>query len=693
MKLSKYILLLIIPVFFAACEDEDILPVIEDVAAPSELSIKVVMDAENPGRASVIPGGRGVTLFTVDYGDGSETEDLQVGEAGVHQYIQGNYTIGLTAMGINGKTTTLSEQITVAALPPSNLTVSISPTAGNPLSISVSATADNASGFAVYFGETTDEVATPLITGEAVSHAYAAPGDYEIRVVALSEGLETSLEYTETVTITDGSMAVVFPLNFEDTNTTYTWEGFGGATASIVDNPDASGENTSARVAQLNKSSGSEVWAGAFINLDAPVDFSASDKVFINVWSPRAGIPVILKIETADNADVFVETTTNNTMANAWEVMEFDFSAAGDLTIDYQKVVIFFDFGTAGTDEDFYFDDLSLDGTTSGGGGGGNDGTVQLPLDFQDADADYVFTGFGGAEAEVVDNPDASGINTSSRVAALTKSAGETWAGVFIDTDEAIDFSTDQTVQLKVWSPTPNAPIILKIENPDNSDDNVEMTVTTTTTNAWEELEFDLSGIEAFANIRRIVLFANFGAEGSGEVYYFDDISLDGSGGGGGGGGGGSAIELPLDFEDTDANYTFTGFGGAEAVVIDNPDASGINTSGRVAALTKSAGETWAGVFIDLDDNIDFSNSQTVRLKVWSPTPDAPIILKIENPSNGDDNVEMTIMTTLTNAWEELEFDLSGIEAFAGVRRVVLFANFGTNGSGEVYYFDDIRQN
>jgi len=322
-----------------------------------------------------------------------------------------------------------------------------------------------------------------------------------------------------------------------------------------------------------------------------------------------------------------------------------------------------------------------------------DDGTVQLPLDFQDADADYVFTGFGGAEAEVVDNPDASGINTSSRVAALTKSAGETWAGVFIDTDEAIDFSTDQTVQLKVWSPTPNAPIILKIENPDNSDDNVEMTVTTTTTNAWEELEFDLSGIEAFANIRRIVLFANFGAEGSGEVYYFDDISLDGSGGGGGGGGGGSAIELPLDFEDTDANYTFTGFGGAEAVVIDNPDASGINTSGRVAALTKSAGETWAGVFIDLDDNIDFSNSQTVRLKVWSPTPDAPIILKIENPSNGDDNVEMTIMTTLTNAWEELEFDLSGIEAFAGVRRVVLFANFGTNGSGEVYYFDDIRQN
>jgi len=692
MKLSKYILLLFLPLFFAACEDEDVLPVLEDVEAPEELSIKVVMDAENPGLATVIPGGRGVTLFTVDYGDGSDTEDLRIGDAGVHQYVEGNYNVGLTATGINGMTATLSEQITVAAVPPSNLSVNISPTAGNPLSINVSAAADNASGFVVYFGETVDEVATPLPSGVTISYTYTTPGNYAVRVVALSQGMETSLEYTETVTITDGSTAVVFPLDFENTSTTYTWEGFGGVSASIIDNPDASGENTSARVARLSKSSGSEVWAGAFINLDAPVDFSSSDKAFLNVWSPRAGIPVILKIETANDADVFVEATTSTSTANAWELVEFDFSAAGDLTIDYRKVVIFFDFGTAGMGEDFFFDDLSLDGTTGGDGGGGNDGAVDLPLDFQDAEANYAFTGFGGAEAVVVDNPDASGINTSSRVAALTKNAGEVWAGVFIDLDDDIDFSGGQAVRLKVWSPTPDAPVTLKIENPDNADDNVEMTLNTTTTNAWEELEFDLSGIEAFTGMRRIVLFANFGTNGTGEVYYFDDLSLDGMVGGGDGGGGG-AIELPLEFEDPDVTYVFTGFGGASGEVIDNPDAGGINTSGRVAALTKNAGEVWAGVFIDLDNDIDFSGGQAVRLKVWSPTPDAPITLKIENPDNADDNVEMTLNTTTTNDWEELEFDLSGIEAFTGLRRIVLFANFGTNGSGEIYYFDDIRQN
>lgn len=81
-----------------------------------------------------------------------------------------------------------------------------------------------------------------------------------------------------------------------------------------------------------------------------------------------------------------------------------------------------------------------------------------------------------------------------------------------------------------------------------------------------------------------------------------------------------------------------------------------------------------------------------MKLKVWSPVANAPILLKLENPDNGDDNIEVSMSTTGANQWEELTYDFTGIEAFPNIKRVVLFGNFGTAGTGEVYYFDDIRK-
>jgi PKD repeat protein len=525
---TKYLFLLLFFVGFTACDDEQILPALEEAPVPTELSLGITMDADNPGNAIITPGGRGVTLFTLDFGDGSTAEELVIGASATHRYMVGSYTITLTATGINGETATLTENLTIDVLPPSNLVVNINGTPGNPLSVNLSATADFAAGFNAYFGDVANETPTIFQVGETISHAYTAEGDYDVRVVALSEGMETSLEETQTVSVSNGDNAVLLPLNFENTSIDFAWGGFGGANAAVIANPDVSEGNNSARVVELNKTSGSEVWAGAFLPLEGPVDFSSSSKIFINVWSPRAGIPVILKLEDAVDADINVEVTTNTTMANGWHQMEFDFSGSGDLSLPYEKVVIFFDFGTNGMNENFYFDEISLDPDGSGGGGGGGGDEIALPLDFQSAQTSYTFDGFGGAGAEVIDNPDASGINTSSRVTSLTKESGsEVWAGVFIDLANPIDFSGGQTMKLKVWSPVANAPILFKLENPDNSDDNIEVTMSTTGANQWEELTYNFSGIEALPNIKRVVLFGNFGTSGTGETYYFDDIRLE----------------------------------------------------------------------------------------------------------------------------------------------------------------------
>ncbi|MEL7160026.1 MAG: carbohydrate-binding protein, partial [Bacteroidota bacterium] len=228
-----------------------------------------------------------------------------------------------------------------------------------------------------------------------------------------------------------------------------------------------------------------------------------------------------------------------------------------------------------------------------------------------------------------------------------------------------------------------NVPVLLKLENGTNADFFHEVTLNTTVAGGWEELEFDFSDADLSDTYDKVVIFYNFGNSDRGTKYYFDDIELtDGS----------AAVELPLNFESPDIEFTFDGFGGASAEVVDNPDATGINASNRVGAFTKMINsETWGGVFIDAAAPIDFSGTQRIRLKIWSPVVGASILLKLESPSDGSAFLEVPVSTTVANAWEELEYDFSGIEAFSDIRRVVIFCDFGNSGTEQTYYFDDIE--
>jgi uncharacterized protein YkuJ len=145
------------------------------------------------------------------------------------------------------------------------------------------------------------------------------------------------------------------PLDFE---TAIAINGFGAAQGSIVANPDATGINLSANVAQMLKPSGSETWAGVAMSLIAPIDFSVQKKLKMKVWSPQAGIPVLLKIEKAGDNSVFMEKIVNTTVANGWEELTYDYDGSIDSTVDYQTVVIFFNFGVSGDGSTYYFDDI-----------------------------------------------------------------------------------------------------------------------------------------------------------------------------------------------------------------------------------------------------------------------------------------------------------------------------------------------
>lgn len=644
-------------------------PNLDDVAAPSNISALFTIASDNSGLVTIRPNGEGVTMYTVNFGDGSgDSEELRPGEEVSRVYDEGSYDVTIDAMSINGEVTSYTQELMVSFRAPENLSVNVVPVPGDPFSIEVNAAADLETFFEVDFGDSTDIEA--FMEGEVVRHTYAEVGEYILTVVARSGGV-ASTEFTDTVTI---SNPLLLPLDFEATNRTYEFANFGGATTIVVDNPDMSDGNPSSRVGQLTKTAGSEVWAGSLIELGEPIDFSELQSMRVRTWAPQSGINVLLKLENATDPNIFHEVQVQNTVANEWEELVFDFSGA-DFSQEYQKVVIFFDFGNPGTGADYYFDDIAL---TSGGP------ILELPLDFESDELDYTFTGFGGGGAGVIANPDPSGINISDNVVEFVKSPGsEVWGGASIPLAEPIDFTGMERVRMDVWSPKAGADVLLKFEKLGDPGTFVELAVPTTVTNEWETLEFDFSGINSANDYQLMAVFFDFGVSGTGEPYYFDNVRLsDGS----------ATITLPLTFENTEVNYSFGGFGGGSAQVIDNPDPTAPNTSNRVVEFIKQQGsEVWGGVSTDLTSPIDFSSREKISLKVWAPTAGADILLKLENIDDPNIFVELPVATTVANQWEELEFDFTGVDNANNYQRVVLFCDFGNSGTGEAYYIDDIQ--
>lgn len=514
MKKIHLIIKLFIVILFIGCSNDRDTPDIDAITSPTNISALATITQDNSGKVTILPRGEGITQYEVYFGDGTAQPALvNPGATVTHSYHEGVYQVKIVGITLNGKRTESIQPVTVSFLPPTNLNVTIAHVPGDNMSIKVSATANLETFFQVYYGEDPNQVPVNFMEGETVTHTYATVGTYTVRVVALSGGAATT-EYTENVTITN---PVLLPVTFESSSLNYAFTNFGGANTSVVSNPDVSAGNGSAKVARLTKNAGSEVWAGSFLELGAPIDFSTLHKIKIKTWSPQAGIVVKMKLENLTNSSINTEVDVTNTVANAWEELTFDFTGVNNAN-NYQRVVVFFDFGNAGTGANYYFDDIDL---TSGLE------TVALPLNFQSSTLTYTFTNFGGADTSVIDNPNMTGINTSSKVGKLVKASGaQVWAGSFIELGSPINFATMHKIKMKVWSPQAGIVVKFKMENFSNSSINTELDATTTVANGWEELTYDFAGIVNSNNYQRVVVFFDFGNAGTGATYYFDDIQL-----------------------------------------------------------------------------------------------------------------------------------------------------------------------
>lgn len=538
----------------------------------------------------------------------------------------------------------------------------------------------------------TSAVKSYIDGNQGVGETFVPTGQYAVMTLFIDgPGTAAGTFYIDDIQQEEAQSLPQLPVDFEAADVAYVLEGFGGVDpALVIDNPDASGINTSAKVVQMTKNAGAEIWAGATMQLAGPIDFAAGTSVKVKVWSPRANTTILFKVENSGDAGIAAEASNSTTVANEWEELTFDLTGLVSLANSYDKLAVFPDFGTAGQGENFYFDDISLAASEAV--------LPELPVDFESTTISYNWTGFGSVDfgeipSGVIPNPDATGINASGFVVQISKTAGaQVWAGSTMTLNGPIDFSAGTTIKMKVWSPRVGTPIMFKLENANDSAIFAEVSSTTTTSNAWEELSFDFIGINTSNSYSKIAVFPDFGSVGAGEDFYFDDISLASSES--------QLPQLPVSFESANTTYNLISFGGVSfAGVIDNPDATGINTSGKVVQLTKSSGsEVWAGASMLLAGPIDFSSSTVVSLKVWSPRAGTPILFKIENADDAAINAEVQAVTSVAGGWEELSFDMStsavGVfNAANSYGRIALFPDFGANGQGENFYFDDITLN
>jgi hypothetical protein len=360
MKNIKNILLFSFALLFVgACEEDTYdISAVDAITAPSNVSAIFDITQDNTGLVTIVPQAENVAKFRIKFGDMSDevATEYALNELISHIYEEGVYTLDITAVGITGLTTTINEELNITFKAPENLIVSIAQDAINPKIVTVSANADFATVMEIYFGDQDPELPTLALPGEAVQHTYANPGEYSFRVVAKSAGAATA-EYTETIIVPDATDPVAFPIDFESFTVNYAFSDFGNAASTVIDNPDATGINTSNKVGQLIKSAGAEVWAGSLLTLGDAIDFSSKKLFYMKVWSPKSGAIVKLKVENLDDGGIAHEVDVTTTTSNAWEELAFDFSDVDD-SQTYQKVVVFFDFGNPGDDALYYFDDI-----------------------------------------------------------------------------------------------------------------------------------------------------------------------------------------------------------------------------------------------------------------------------------------------------------------------------------------------
>ena len=678
MKTLKYIMSLALVFFISCAEDNNDLSFVDKIVAPTNVSAQFQVAQDNSGLVSITPNSDGAVSYNITFGDDTaEPVNIKQGENVEHTYTEGTYTVSVEAIGLSGLKTVANQELVVSFKAPENLVVTIENDAAISKQVNVTATADYATIFDVYFGEPGNDDPVSANIGEVASYNYQDAGTYTIRVVAKGGAIETT-EYTEEFEVTAILQPLAgAPIPSRSQNDVISIYSDIYANPNPIDYNPNWGQTTTYTQIDVNGDNIIQYGDLTYQGIDfstVPVDASAMEFLHVDIWTADDNFNAKLSpISSGPNETAYDLALT----ANQWTSFDIPLSFFTDANplVDFADIIQFKFDGVASGAGTIFVDNLYFYRAPTSTAPGVTPITFETP---------FTLDQFDGGGTSIVANPDTNG-NDSATVLEMVKGAGQPWAGSKVTIPTPFDFSNSTTVTAKVWSPRAGLNLLMKFE------DNVpwpgvtgtaEITATTTVANGWETLSFDFSGIDMNIDWYNMVLIMDNGTQGDGTAnytIYVDDVSTD----------------PMLDFE---PKFELSSFDGGGISVIANPDTNG-NSSSMVAEIVKGAGQPWAGSKITVPSPFSFAGATTVTIKVWSPRAGLNLLMKFEDnvPWPGvTGTAEITATTTVANTWETLTYDFSGIDMNIDWYNLVLIMDNGTQGDGSAnytIYIDDIEQN
>jgi hypothetical protein len=305
-----------------------------------------------------------------------------------------------------------------------------------------------------------------------------------------------------------------FPFTFESGTTTFT--DFDGGVTTQITNPVPGGINTSAKVAQMVKSTG-QPWGGSYITMPAPIDFSVNKVVKLKVYFPVAGKKLLLKFEGSGNDANNFQIESATVPANVWTELSFDYSGISNNL--NPKMVFIFDLGTMGdgtANSTYYFDDVTFSPPVV------VYDQIVLPLDFENTNQNFLFTNFDGGELTKIANPQMGPANPSATVLQMKKNFGQPWGGGWFQLASNIDLSLGKYFRMLVYSPKVGGRVLFKLEGtgPATQIDSPPLVM------GWQEVVWDFTALPA-GTYNKIIFINDLDVMGDGTAaftYYYDNI-------------------------------------------------------------------------------------------------------------------------------------------------------------------------
>ncbi|MCU4162819.1 T9SS type A sorting domain-containing protein [Carboxylicivirga caseinilyticus] len=286
----------------------------------------------------------------------------------------------------------------------------------------------------------------------------------------------------------------------------------------------------------------------------------------------------------------------------------------------------------------------------------------------------------GLSSVAVVDDPAGAGHGKVGEI--TSSSSGLKWQNAQLQLiTNYIDLTSTKTITFDIYTASAQD-FLLKLEQSLNGGGNVEVPFSTNG-GGWESVTVDFTSVGVNDQYKLLVFFpcysTGFANDPFDGVSYIDNVSgvigdptvppAD--------------INFPIDFESVPTTSDFNNFDGGIATVIDNPQGSG-----KVGQMVRNGGAVWAGSWLGLSGNIDFTTNKIISMKVFTQ---APIGTKIAMKVEGGTLKEVPAFTTKTGEWETISWDFSGTPN-DNFKLTFLFdlGNVGDGSATSTFLFDDI---